>query len=161
MYLVYGPDPRVQQGVAGGEDPVQELPDVEEGLLGVPARVLQEVPHDTRHGLNLFRLVLLLPEELGELREVDRGTVLGVLGEVGSEHGLGEHEVLEHRTEVVEEYLARLLGVVLREFVLESTGGDLVVDLLHELLELLEGENSFLPRGFHLVETFPEPALQT
>jgi hypothetical protein len=33
---------RLQQPVAGGEQPVQELTQVEERLLGVPARVLQQ-----------------------------------------------------------------------------------------------------------------------
>ncbi len=40
--LVDGLLGRLQQPVAGGEQPVQELTQVEERLLGVPARVLQQ-----------------------------------------------------------------------------------------------------------------------
>ncbi len=45
--LVDGLLGRLQQPVAGGEQPVQELTQVEERLLGIPARVLHKSINNT------------------------------------------------------------------------------------------------------------------
>ena len=105
-------------------------------------------------------LDLLRGQELVEVLQAHQLPVRGVLGEVCSEHRRGEDEVLEHAAEVVEVEVAGLLGVVVVELLLEAAAGDLAVDLLHELLELGQGDDALLARSLHLVETLAEPSLQ-
>ena len=73
------------------------------------------------------------------------------------EEGGREDKVLEH----VEVEVVHVLRLKLPELLLELGVGDFVVDLLHELLELSQGDDTLLAGGLHFVKTLPEPSLQS
>ena len=72
------------------------------------------------------------------------------------EEGGREDKVLEH----VEVEVVHVLRLNLPELLLELGVGDFVVDLLHELLELLQGDGVGLVGSLHLVEGLAEPSQQ-